>query len=462
MSCEEFLPTASELIDKAYRTALNIQDRALRDGALAAVASKAVAMNQFEKAKELLDNISDEELKIQAYRNIAVYFASRGYIHDALQIIKQIPYEESYIDALKAAISYLIPRGRINEALRIVEFVKMSEFKNELLKFTAEKMIENANLDQVSRIIESIDDPIYRASARNKYIAFLAKFGSELDASLWAKTLSDIELIRDTISIREGQTFLRVMEIVNKKLIELENLYFALVKAGSNESSRILDLIIKSVVEIQDPEDRIDTLRALVRNAAFSENPVDISPIIDMILSEIRDLENPLVVSQVLKDVSIYYLSRKDNAKAHELIKMAIETADKIEEVFQRDAFFKELVEDLLNLGVYAFLEETIKKFTEPRYRIEALCSYAMKVADAEKAKELISQSHKEIAAIKNPVWLAYLLQRILEAQILRGVGDLKRTLDILLKITDLIDSEYSKATTLASIGETLYKLCVK
>lgn len=462
MNCEEFLSKAAELIDNASRIALRIEDKALRDGALAVIASKAVILNQFEKARKLLDDVSDEELKARTYRNIAVHFASRGYIHEASQAMKQVPYEELKIDALKAAVSYLIPRGHVREALRVIESIQTSEFKDELLKFIVDKMVENNKLDDVDRIIELIHDPVYRASARNSYITALVRQNKVLDPSLWSKTLSDIALIKDTIVIREKQAFLRYIEVVNKKLLELENLYFALEKAGSSESSRILGLIVNSVNEIQDPEDRIDILRSLIRNAAFSNELVGIPPIVDQAFRELQGVENPLIISQVLKDLGMYYISRGDHAKARELIKQAIDAANKIDEIFQRDAFFKELVEDLLKLGVYEFLEETMEKFSEPRYKIEAMCEYAIKVADNEKAAEIVSRSHKEVSAIKNPVWLAHLLQRILEVQLVRKVGDVNRTFNVLLKVVDLIDSEYSKATILASLAETLYRTCTK
>jgi len=464
MSCEELLPEAANLIDKAVRVALSIKNQAMRDGALGIVASRAVAMNQFEKAKELIEQMVDEELKIQTYKDMAINFAKRGYISEALEIIEQIPHEEFKVEALKAVISRLISKKQVSRALKVVELLKTEEFKNELLKFVVEEMAKNNQLDGVEEIIESIRDPIYRASARNTYISALSKLGRKIDESLWSKTLSDIELIRDTIIIGRGRGYLRNIEATYRKLIELENLYFALKKGGlEEESNRIFGLIMRFVTEIKDVDDRIDALRVLIRNATFSEDTsIDISPIIEHLLGEVGGIDNPLILAQAFKDIGTYYISRGAREKADSYIRRTLEEAEKIEEVFQRDALYRELTRDLLRLGVYEFLEETIEKFTETRYKIEALCEYAMKVHDRKKAEELIAISQKQTKKIMNPVWLAYILQRILEAQITQSIGDIKSTLSVLLKIAEMIDNEYSRATLLASVAEMIYRYCLK
>lgn len=464
MSCEELLLEAVNLIDKAVRVALSIKNQAMRDGALGIVASRAVAMNQFEKAKELIEQMVDEELKIQTYKDMAINFAKRGYISEALEIVEQIPHEEFKVEALKAVISRLISKKQVSRALKVVGLLKTEEFRNELLKFVVEEMAKNNQLDGVEEIIESIRDPIYRASARNTYISALSKLGRKIDESLWSKTLSDIELIRDTIIIGRGRGYLRNIEATYRKLIELENLYFALKKGGlEEESNRIFGLIMRFVTEIKDVDDRIDALRVLIRNAIFSENAsIDISPIIERLLNEIESVDNPLILAQVFKDIGTYYIGRGAREKADSYIRRALEEAEKIEEVFQRDALYRELTRDLLRLGVYEFLEETIEKFTETRYKIEALCEYAMKVRDRKKAEELIAISQKHTKKIMNPVWLAYILQKILEAQITQSIGDIKSTLGVLLKIAEIIDNKYSRATLLASVAEMIYKYCLK
>ena len=464
MSCDELLPEAARLIDEAVKIALSIENPAIRDSALGAVATKAVAMNQFEKARELLDKMSDGELKIQTYREMAIAFAKRGYIPEALEMIEAIPYEEFRVEALRAVISRLVSRGKVSRALSIARSVKTDEFRNELLKFVVEEMVRNKQIEGMEEIVESISDPIYRASARNIYLSAIPKFGKEIDESLWSKTLLDIEQIRDTIIIGRGRGYLRDAEATYRKLIEMENLYFALREANmEKESKRIFGLINKFITEIEDDDDRIDALRMLIRNATFSQrSTTDISPIIDRLLEEIQGVENPLILAQVFKDIGAYYLSRGDREKAESYIKKALENADKIEEIFQRDAFYRELIRDLLKLGVHEFLEETIEKFSEARYKIEALCEYAMRVDDRKKAEELIAESQKHAKRIMNPVWLAYILQRILEAQITKSIGDVKKTLDVLLKITNMIDNSYSKATLLASIAEMIYRYCLK
>lgn len=459
MICNELAKRGEDYLRDAVNIAISINDRNLKNSALAVIVKTLASERLYNKAKELLGMIDDEELKLQSMRDIALILLKNKKLAEGIDLIREIGIEEFRTLAISEAIKGLLELDMYDEAIQLLELMsEESIYRDEALKSIAIYHMKKREIERAVDVINKIKNPILRAVAKSWLPIYEPKLGDKLIR----EAVSEIENVKDKLFFgAEDKSFLRDFGLTSQKILELQNVAFLAKRANMSElAEEIQKKIVSMLEDIQELDERYDLMSWLIRRATEYDELMDISLIIKKVAEQINTIDNPLVRAQLLKEIAIYHIRSGDIDRAKRLIAIILKQLEGVKEVYQRDALLKDLGVSILKIGELDILESVINGIDEPRFKLELLVLYALN-SNKEKARKLVEQAEKIVDEIIDETWLLHALIRMMEAYLY--LDENQRVIELLDKMNSVfkrVENKYTKSTLLALAGAKLISKC--
>lgn len=371
------------ILECAIEVSKKIEDNSQEGAILACVAQLFTEIGNYEKAIDIAENIEYAFMKASAFSMISTTLAENGYMERALEIVKRID-EGSFKDNALSEISVVFARNRQYEnALLLSDSISDGFLQTWTLKevaveyFKAEKMGDASKImEKALDIVKSIEDPAKKNNSMGAISCGYVKIGEH-------------EMALNIVDLMDNE---------GKRARTLKNVAGVYIDLG--DSTQALGILAKAYDIAKKLEDSPDVdeqlLLAGIGAKFFKAGDYEKGTKI------IRSLDKDILKMRNLSWLSFRYKELGKVEEASDLVKKALEIAEKMKDEYYKALAFSGLAGNYTEEGEHQKAFELLLKaldisgnIEERRLKVMALANIASAFNDIgkyEKAFEICKE----------------------------------------------------------------------